>query len=287
MYLLLALSVMLGVLKSAIYNQYAKSEKPGVKSIFRFNAVSYGAAALITLLFGIGRSLSEETFICAALYAAAVFSLQALSVAAMIYGSMSLTTVFALYGMIIPSLAGPIFWKETFGAGQIAGVIIMLISMKMLYEPDKKDAPVNKTWSIMAAICFLLSGTAGLIEKIHQTSNVKDERLMFLFCACMMMFLLSVAGNLAFRKRAEHAASAKSWLLLGAASGMIVSVYTQINLTLAGTLDSLIYYPVANGGALLLTVFFAVLIFHEKLSKRRLTGFFAGLLAVVLLSIPI
>lgn len=287
MYILLAVSIFLGVFKSAIYNQYAKSEKPNAKSIFRFNAVSYGTAAIVTLLFGIGKSLSAETLICAAAYAAVVFSLQALSVAAMISGPMSLTSLFVLYGMIIPSLAGPIFWKEAFGIGQVLGMIIMLVSLKMLYEPGEGDIPANRKWSVMAAMCFLLSGAAGVIEKVHQTSYAKDERLMFLFCACVMMFLLSAVGNFVLNEKAETAVSKKAWLILGTASGLVVSLYSQTNLTLAGKLDSLIYYPVANGGALLLTVLFAVLIFHEKLSKRRLAGFVAGILAVVLLSIPI
>ena len=287
MYLLLVFSVFLGVFKSAIYNRYAKSEKPDAKSIFRFNAVSYGTAAGVTLFFGVGHSLSAETLICAAAYAVVVFSLQALSVAAMITGPMSLTSLFVLYGMIIPSLAGPIFWKESFGVSQAVGMIIMLLSLKMLYEPGEGDIPASKKWSIMAVICFLLSGMAGVIEKIHQTSYARDERLMFLFCACIIMFLLSISGVLVLRKKEEHSVSKSSRLLLGTLSGIVVSVYSQTNLTLAGTLDSLIYYPIANGGALLLTVFFAAAIFHEKLSKRRLAGFAAGILSVVLLSIPI
>ena len=72
-----------------------------------------------------------------------------------------------------------------------------------------------------------------------------------------------------------------------AASGAIVSFYSQINLTLAGSLDSLIYYPVANGGALLLTVLVSAVVFREKLTGRRLVGFIAGLASIILLSVPV
>ena len=285
MYLLLALSILLGVCKSSIYNRYAKADKPDIHGIFSFNAVSYGIAAAVTLFFGIGSSLSSMTLFCAILYAAAVFSLQALSVAAMTIGPMSLTSLFVLYGMIIPSLAGPIFWKEPFGIAQVFGIIIMIVSIWLLRDKNEARTFAGKKWAVMVSICFLLSGAAGVVEKLHQTSNAKNERIMFLFMACAFMFLLSCAGCAI--ARGNKAISGKRRIVLGAASGIIISIYSQINLTLAGSLDSLIYYPVANGGALLLTVLISALIFHENLSGRRLIGFLAGLVSIILLSLPV
>ena len=109
---------------------------------------------------------------------------------------------------------------------------------------------------------------------------------MFLFIACVFMFALSLAGRAALSGRGKKIPY-KRVTPLGAASGAIISVYSQINLTLAGSLDSLIYYPVANGGALLLTVLISAVIFREKLSGKRLVGFFAGLISIILLSIPV
>lgn len=283
-YLLLLLSIVLGVVKSSVYNQYAKTEKPDIGGIFRFNAVSYGTAAVVALLCGVEKSLSPVTVACAFGYAVVVFSLQAMSVAAMTVGPMSLTSLFVLYGMIIPSLAGPIFWHEPFGVLQGVGIAVMLLSIWMLREKNSGVA-ANKRWAWMAAVCFVLSGMAGVMEKIHQTSEAKAERLMFLFTACTMMFLFSVIGYCAVGKRSKKAAG-RAFLLFGGISGAIVGFYSQINLTLAGELNSLIYYPVANGGALLLTVFISVAVFREKLTGRRLAGFLLGLLSIVLLSLP-
>lgn len=290
---LLALSIVLSVCKSAVYNRYAKSMKPDSGGIFSFNAASYGVAAIIALICGVGSSMSPFTLAMAFCYAAVVFSLQALSVAAMVKGPMSLTSLFVLYGMIIPSLAGPIFWKEPFGFGQAAGILLILVSIWLLCAKDYVNTPPDVKWSVMVGICFLLSGTAGVIEKIHQTSAVKDELMMFLFTACLVMFLMSVGGCLIYRIKVKKALEsikiapyAKIVLLFGGLSGVIIGFYSRINLTLSGKLDSLIYYPVANGGALMLTVLVSVMIFHEKLTKRRLVGFILGLLAIILLSIP-
>jgi len=284
--LLLSLSILLGVCKSAVYNRYAKSEAPDTAGIFRFNAFSYGTAALITLCFGIGGTVSLSTLLSAVVYAFTVFSLQALSVAAMTVGPMSLTSLFILYGMIIPSVAGPVFWREPFGIPQIAGMTLMLASVWMLREKEGASVKGHRQWGIMAGICFILSGMAGVIEKVHQSTDGREERRMFLFAAFTLMFLLSVSGSLAVKRSARRPSFVKPAVLLGMASGAIASVYSQINLTLAGSLDSLIYYPVANGGALLLTVLISAVVFREKLSGKRLAGFFMGLCAIILLSLP-
>lgn len=284
--LLLACSVLLGVCKTGLYNRYAKAEDPDLAGIFLFNAVSYGVAAAVSLPFAVGQAPSPVTVLCAAAYALIVFSLQALAVAAMRVGPMSVTSLFISYGMIIPSLAGPLFWGEAFGALQAAGMAVMLLSIWMLREKKAAESSVGRTWMVMVGLCFLLSGAAGVIEKVFGTSPAKDERETFLALACSIMLALSVVGRLSLRGR-EKSVSRRRLLLLGSCSGAVISVYTQVNLTLAGTLDSLIYYPVANGGALFLTVFIAATVFHERPSVRRAAGFFLGLLSVVLLSLPL
>ena len=119
---------------------------------------------------------------------------------------MSLTSLFVLYGMIIPSVAGPIFWREPFGIPQIAGMAIMLASLWLLRAKDDGAQPAGRRWGIMAGLCFLLSGMAGLIEKVHQSTDGREERRMFLFCAFTLMLLFSLAGTLTLRKSAAKSA---------------------------------------------------------------------------------
>ena len=128
-YLLLAFSVVLATAKSSVYNLYAKHSEPDTRGVFRFNAVGYGIAMLVALISGIGVSLSPSTAFCALAYAITVFSLQSLSVVAMTIGPMSLTSLVVLYGMIIPALAGPIFWNEHFGVLQGVGLAVTVVSL--------------------------------------------------------------------------------------------------------------------------------------------------------------
>jgi multidrug transporter EmrE-like cation transporter len=67
----------------------------------------------------------------------------------------------------------------------------------------------------------------------------------------------------------------------------VIGLYSTVNLTLSGKLDSMIYYPIANGGAMLLTVLVSVIVFKERFDKQKITGTIIGLLGILCLSIPV
>ena len=294
-YLLLAASILLAVCKSALYNAYAKHNELTWHALFRFNAISYGVATAIACIGAIlaAQLPSAVTVVCAFFYAAIVISLQTVSISAMHAGAMSVTSMFVMYGMIIPAVAGPLFWHEPIGALQIAGICLMLLSLWLLREKAPQGASATeKKWIVPALVAFLLSGMAGVMEKIHQSTGAKAERLPFVLVACAFMFAFSLGAIWIKRKPmqagAEPVGAARSSAsMLAALSGMVIGVYSTVNLILSGRLDSMIYYPVANGGALLLTVLVSVLLFRERPSRRSGIGFVIGLAGILCLSIPI
>ena len=288
-YFLLAASIVLAVCKSSLYNSFAQKNEPTLGAIFRFNTVSYGVAAVIALvgtLIG-AQTLSVITVICAFFYAAIVVSLQTISISAMRVGAMSTTSICVMYGMIIPSVAGPIFWKESISLLQISGIIMMIVSLWFIKgkTPEEKKN-LSKKWTMLAILAFVFSGMAGVMEKIHQSTEAKTEKLPFVFVACAVMFAFSIVLSLATRKK-EEKVSIRSTLSVAAVSGLVIGLYSTVNLTLSGNLDSMIYYPIANGGAMLLTVLVSVVIFKERFDKERIIGTIIGLLGILCLSIPV
>jgi len=286
MYILLAISIALAVLKSTIYNVYAKKVSPDSAGVMRFNAISYGIAAIIALCMASGSSVSLPTVIVSLFYAVVVCTLQTLSVIAMKIGPMSSTSLMVLYGMIIPAIAGPIFWKEKIGVLAVVGIIFILVSMWLLRKEETQSKAISKKWSAFVIILFFLSGFAGVLEKIHQSTDGREEKSMFLFVAYLIMFLVSTIGYFMKKKGAQYE-PLKPMVTYSAISGIIIGFYAFINLTLAGNLDSMIYYPVANGGAMLLTVLVSVAVFKEKCTKRHIIGFVIGFISILLLSLPV
>ena len=291
-YFLLALSIILTVCKSSLYNAYAKKANPSLPTTFIFNALSYGVAgiiAFITTLFS-KISISTPTVICALFYAIIVVSLQTVSIVSMKVGSMSTTAICVMYGMIIPSLAGPIFWKENIGALQIVGICVMIASLWLLKDTPKEGQEKSKSIKslALALVAFVLSGMAGVMEKIHQSTDGKSEKTTFVLVACLFMVAFSIITYFIIRpKEKENRVIPKPLYPFSSISGLIIGLYSIVNLTLAGALDSMIYYPVANGGAMILTVIVSLCIFKERANVSKIIGMALGLCGILLLSLPI
>ena len=287
-YFLLVTSIVLAVSKSALYNSYAKKSELTLFSIFRFHAISYSIAAVISLigLLIASQTISQSTVVCAFFYAVIVIGLQTVLISAMSVGAMSTTSIFVMYGMIIPSISGPIFWKEAVGTLQIVGMLMMLLSLWLIQDKTTGEKrTVAKKWLVLAVIAFLLSGMAGVMEKIHQSTEARGEQFSFVFVACgfILLFALAAMGFTGKKK----GISAKSTNMLALLSGLVVGGYSIINLTLAGGLDSMIYYPIANGGAMLLTVLVSAIFLKEKFNRVKITGVIMGLAGILCLSMPV
>ncbi len=288
-YLLLVASIILAVCKSSLYNAYAQKTESSQGSTFRFNAISYGVASVIALigLFVSAETISFTTVLCAFFYAIIVISLQTISITAMRVGAMSTTSICVMYGMIIPSIAGPIFWQETIGVLQIVGIIMMIVSLYLIKgKSPEGEKNTSKKWTVLAIFAFFLSGMAGVMEKIHQSTDANSEKMSFVFIACAFMFVFSFVALLITRKK-EEGQTTLPILGLSGASGVVIGLYSTVNLTLSGKLDSMIYYPIANGGAMLLTVLVSVIAFKERFDKLRIIGTIIGLLGILCLSLPI
>lgn len=286
---LLAFSIILAVCKSSLYNSFAQKSKPHLSDTFGFNAVSYGLASIVALIGLLVKSeaVSGTTVLCAFFYATIVLSLQTLSITAMSVGAMSTTAICVMYGMIIPSVAGPIFWKEPIGALQIVGITMMLVSLWLIRGKSSPEAnTTSKKWVLLAIPAFVFSGLAGVMEKIHQTTPAREEKMSFVFIACAFMFVFSIAARFITQKK-DTKTSVSSIVMLAALSGIVIGLYSTVNLILAGKLDSMIYYPIANGGAMLLTVLVSVAVFKERFDKTRIIGTIMGLLGILFLSLPV
>ena len=288
-WLLLLFSIILAVGKSSLYHTYARNGAPSLNDTFRFNSFSYAVASCVALigLLVSAQAISAPTVICAFFYATIVVSLQTISITAMRVGAMSTTSICVMYGMIIPAVAGPIFWKEKIGILQIIGIVMMIVSLWLIKEKTPaEEKSITKKWVVLAVLAFFLSGMAGVMEKIHQSTSAREERMPFVFIACAFMFAFSFVAKCVTHRKGEKK-RVGSLLPLAIVSGFVIGLYSTVNLILSGNLDSMIYYPIANGGAMLLTVLVSVIAFKEKFDKMRVIGTVMGLLGILFLSLPV
>jgi len=284
-YVLLACSIVLSVVKSAFVKNYSSRTPNKNSPIFFFNCTAYGLAAVIQLLVNGLPLLSSWTILPALGYALSCCMMQLFLMKSMAVGSMAFSSLFCMYGMLIPTVAGPLFFQEAFSLWQGLGVVLMIIAIFSSANIRKEDTAVSKRWLGYALLTLLFSGMVGVFEKIHQTGPDKAEINSFLSCAFVMIALFNFVTLFIVRKRECSPPSLQKGLHIAILTGIVVVFYNRINLILAGALDTMIYYPISSGGAVLLTLIVSVLFFREPLKRSHILCLICGTASILLLGL--
>ena len=289
MYILLGVSIVLAVAKSSLMNNFGKKNIDGNIAIILFNLFTYIMATIIQLCFGASFSKELTTILPATGYAIFLLLMQACSLKAMSCGPMALSSLFVMYGLIIPSLAGPIFWHEKISIMQVIGIILMLAAIYISSATEQSTGEVSdgisKKWFLYAFLSLIFSGLVGLFEKVHQTGPSADEVGAFLLTAFTILVVLNGLIVLVSYFKNHNVNVNKGAVICAVLTGIISAFYSRVNLILAGGLDSMVYYPISSGGAILLTVIVAGLFFREKFTKRSITGIIVGGISIILLGL--
>ena len=91
--------------------------------------------------------------------------------------------------MILPTLSG-VFFGEKFSLFKIL-LVLILIYFIYLSIGKSKEGKINKSWGIYCLLAFILIGSIGIIQKIHQTSSHKSEISGFLFVSIFISLIIS------------------------------------------------------------------------------------------------
>lgn len=274
---------------------YTDRSSAGVFGGFVFNLVGCLTAAAILLCWG-GIGTPSVFTVWLGIGFGAVTALQAIAnVAALQVGPMSYTSVIISFSTVISALSGVVFFDERLGLAQVVGIVLMLASFLLATERmDGERKQVNLKWIGLCLIAFLANGCIGIMQKIHQSSAYRDELNAFLVIAfASSTCLCAIVTVILHLQRTRGAArdvrrSRRQWLLLGimVLSGICIAVNNQLNLYLSGIMESAVFFPIVNGGGLVLSTLAALLLFRERLTRRQWFGIAFGIVSVVFLCNP-
>ncbi len=292
--LVLSLAAALG--GSIAKKYYTEKKSDGLSGGFVFNAVSCLSAALVLWCLG-GFGPSSSPTVALGIVFGAVTALQGIAnIAALQIGPMSYTSVIISFSSLITALSGAAFFGESLGWAQIVGIVLMLVSFVLAAHSDGDTKKANVKWLFLCLVAFCATGAIGILQKVHQSSEHRNELNAFLVVAFISSAILCTlfAALLKRRERKENPVNRESkekknfWLLpvIMIAGGVCVALNNKYNLYLSGVMDSAVFFPIVNGGGLLLATLAAVLLFRERLSKKQWIGVFFGIASVVFLCDP-
>ena len=212
-------------------------------------------------------------------------------------GSFAYTSVIVSLSTIIPAFSGAIFWNETLYPAQIAGIVLLVLCFVLCVGKDKEKKQMSVKWLIYVFLAFLSTGFIGVMQKVHQSSAYAGELNGFLIISFLISALAAgICAVIAVKRGAEKQKAPKDngekpakgfvYPLLIVLSGVGVALNNVINLYLSGKVDSAVFFPIVNGGGLILVTLCAVVLYREKLSVKQWVGIAVGIISVVLLSNP-
>ena len=132
-------------------------------------------------------------------------------------------------------------------------------------------------------IAMLASGGLGIVQKLQQKSDYAEQKSIFLLIAFLLAAGISLLFSL-FAKKAATEPTRPRKFAVAACIGLFFGCCNLLNTSLAGMLDSAVFFPTLNIGVILLSMVAGVLLFKEKVGKRELPVLLLGGASILLLN---
>ena len=251
---------------------------------------SIAAAVVLVCWGGLGK-VSSFTALLAVVFGI-VTALAAFSgLRALEYGPWSYTSVVCSFSTLIPAFSGVLVWKEKFYLSYLLGIFLMCACFVLSVDLKGEKKSASGKWLMYCIVTFLGTGGIGIMQKWHQNAQYKEELNGFIIIAMLISAVYSLVWILiANRKekiRLNTAFQSPYWPCLFIVTGAAVAINNKLNLYLSGTMDSAVFFPIVNGGGLILTILASALLFRERLAWRQWIGVAIGIVSVLIICNPI
>ncbi len=275
-------SIILGVSAQNIFKrQY--TDKTNGKGIWIFS----GLVSLFAMLFFVCTSKNLNfniSFLPYSIGFAAAFGTTTLfSVLAVSCGSLSLTSLFISYSLMLPTFYGLIFLKDPVSIGLIPGIILLIISLILTNKPNKKSK-ISFKWLIFVLLAFVGNGMCSTVQKMQQVkfNGAYKNEFMILALAFVTLSLFVFA---LFKEKSEIKTYAKAGWLLALLSGLINGMVNLFVMILSNRMLTSLMFPLISAGGIIITYLISKFFYKEKLTKTQFIGFLIGIASVIFLNI--
>ena len=269
--LLLALSILLSTGRNLCSKQLS-ALRFGTKAFFVHQGVLFLSGGVALLLFGeiSFASLAPAAVGFAIAYGLLLILAQWFYTASLFGGNIALcSTVYSL-GFIFPTLSGAVLWSEPFSSLDLLGLLcaVMAVIASGIGKGNKQKT-ANALCFIPLVVAMLASGGLGIVQKLQQKSTCADQKSTMLLLA----FLLAAGFSLLFALLRRDAEQKKPPLggkfVYAAGVGLFFGCCNLLNTTLAGRMESAIFFPTLNIGVILLSMLCGRLCFGERIRWRE------------------
>ena len=258
------------------------TQKNGGNGVYFFIAL-VSAAAMAFFAVTSSKLQFNSAFLPYAVGFAAAYAISSIfGVLAIACGSLSLTSLFSSYSLLIPTVYGLVFLGDPVGAGLIPGLVLLMLSLFLINKADGK-ARLSVKWLICVAVSFAGSGMCSVVQKMQQVAFDGAYKNEFMIVALAIVTVVMLVMSLWKERKGIRQYAVTGWywaILCGALNGM-VNLFVMI---LSGRMPVSLMFPGICAGGLVLTYLASKFIYKEALTKTQFVGFLLGSAAIIFLN---
>lgn len=286
-YALLAISIVFATLNNCLVHA-AGDKQLDTHSVWFFNAVSCaGSLGILWCVNGGFAAVQQSTVMFGIAYGSATAVFLIGKMMAFSSGPITVTTLIGNCSLVIPTLFGLLYYRETASVWQLVGLAGILASLFLCVKTPGKTGTYSRRWLLWCLLLFLAAGAVSVVFKLYRASPGKDE------INEMMMVAYGVAGGLLLIASVGNRQGAAvvrrvlkrdmAWLLV--LCTVSSTVYNRLNIYLSGAMDSVVFFPIFNGGVILLATLCGIWFYGEKLQARQILGLGIGTASIILIGV--
>ncbi len=267
---------------------YAGADAAQSRPVF---SICYGMfiAAASLMANGFSFSPSWQTWLLGLVNAGALLLYNISMLEAGDRGSYSFLMIASMFGgILVPLAAGLLFLEEYLRPLQVFAVVLMLISLVVMNLKGISLKESSGAYYLWCALLFLSNGLYGTVMNLQTRMMRGAERAEMLTILFFASALAAALGE-ALQKRGRQLAGG---FRMGRRAALFL-LFCCISATVAANLllyvlpmmNSSVLYTVDNGGVLVLSICYSVILFHEKPQKMQLLGMALAVLSIILIEL--
>jgi len=289
MYLLLFGAILLFALQTICFKEFSHRFMKNKADYFFFSGLYFLIVVVLLLAINGFKKVQLETLLIAIPFGVLFIVAILLYMKSMEIGSLSFSALVFSFGLLVPVLFGQLFWSESMSMLQILALGVLLTSFYLAGGAKLESGRrFNITWLVLILTAMLGNGMLMTMAKYHQRilpGIDVGEFLIVAFTTAAIVSAFLIAFRFAASKERISSPKVIPFALLVIGAGVTTAFGNWIALRLAGEMPAVLLFPVMNGGIVLVSSVFSVLLFKEKMTKRIAAGMALGLAALVMISI--
>lgn len=283
-YLFLLTSVFIGTGKNIVMRLGKDRFKGSFQTHFMNFLTALICIAIVLISSGGNVNLCPQTVFYGCFYAFFTITAQLSYLRAVSLGSTALSSLIYSMGFLLTVVVGFAFFKEKINLPIILAIVIIIVSL-LLCVQSSEGQKTSAKWIFFCFGGFFSSGIVGVIQKLFRASAVGEDLDSLLAVSFAFMAIFSGLMMLISKKTVCTEQIKGKFFLLAVLLGLCIGFANKLNLFLSGALPSVVFFPTLNVGTISLTAIASLVVFKEKLSRRKIVSIILGLVGIVLVGI--